>query len=487
MKRDTDSNDLDALLAEYLRLVDQGSLDRNAFLRRHPEQAEALIELLDTEAEILRLAGPLVGIDDEGSDSEDDVDPMAVTAPLPVPRTEQETLAVLTDVPDLSNSHDKSASDIPPGPKPPSDDEQEWKPVDFGNYQLLELLGRGGMGVVYRARQKGLERSVAVKMILNAHLASDEDIERFYTEARAAANIRHENVVDIYEIGEVDHQHFFSMELIEGMDLSQLLKEGRLESRRAARLMRDVAKAVHAAHELGVLHRDLKPANILVDEHERVVVTDFGLAREIDAEDQQRLTATGLAMGTPSYMSPEQASGDREQVNRTSDVYSLGTVLYAMLTGSPPHQGQTVMETLTAVIHQPAPHPSRLNADAAPNLCRICLKCLEKDPSSRYQSAKELAEDLERFLNGQPVLAQQATITARVAQWLGQVPIIAALRGRVAHHPTAAQLASPSGDDPGLLVARDDAGVVPPNSKAHCQPNAHDSLLRQWTKRRRLP
>lgn len=425
---------LDDLFAEYMRRVDQGGCDRRQFLEEHPEHAADLAELLDIEDSVLELAGPIV--------DSNDLDPLDSTQPLPTVN-EGETVALPLSDSDRAPS-DKSAQRgeaMAESDDPQAGEEETLEvAIPFGNYQLIEILGRGGMGVVYRARQNGLDREVAVKMILNSHLASSEDVDRFYTEARAAAGIRHNHVVDIYEIGEVESQHFFSMELIEGSDLAELLREGRIESRRAARLLKDVAEAVHQAHEQGVLHRDLKPANILIDDGDRVVVTDFGLAHELSTKDQERLTATGLAMGTPSYMSPEQAGGKREKMGPASDVFSLGAVLYAMLTGNSPHRGETVMETLIAVLHHPASHPATANPQADPVLCRICLKCLSKEPSERYPSAQALADDLQRFLDGRPVMAQDLPLPMRMLRWLGQVPVLAALSGRVSHRPTSAQL-----------------------------------------------
>ncbi|MCA9173491.1 MAG: protein kinase [Planctomycetales bacterium] len=430
---------LDALLAEYMRRIDEGLTDPEAFLREHPQHAAELRELLEVERHVLEMAGP--ELPDEESHPADLLRDDAETRPLPAVASDETTSL---ESPELFTEARSSA----PSPAPPLRHSGAFdvrEPVPFGNYELLEILGRGGMGVVYRARQLGLDREVAVKMIRNSQLASDEDVQRFYTEARAAANVRHEHVVDIYEIGEIDSQHFFSMELIEGSDLAQILREGRLESRRAAMLLRDAASAVQAAHEQGLLHRDLKPANILIEQGDRVVVTDFGLAHDIGTDERQRLTATGLAMGTPAYMSPEQAGGKRDLMGPASDIYSLGTVLFAMLTGEPPHRGQTVMDTLLAVMHQAPIDPARLNADADPALCRICLKCLEKDPADRYASAADLVADLTRYLNGEPVHAAGRNTLAHCLRWTCQIPLIAALRGCPAPHPTQGQLRAQAG------------------------------------------
>jgi serine/threonine protein kinase len=271
------------------------------------------------------------------------------------------------------------------------------------------------MGVVYKARQSSLNRVVAVKMILSGHLASEADVRRFHTEAEAAANLDHPGIVPIYEVGLHEGQHYFSMAYITGESLAERLQRESLADYDAAGLVQAIAEAIQYAHERGVLHRDLKPANILQDEKGVVRVTDFGLAKRMEGD--QQLTATGQALGTPSFMPPEQASGRRAAIGPAVDVYALGAILYAALTGRPPFQAETALDTLMQVLER-EPTPLReVNADISPDLESICLKCLEKVPAQRYESAQELADELERFLNGEPIGARPLTAFGRVLRW----------------------------------------------------------------------
>jgi serine/threonine protein kinase len=294
----------------------------------------------------------------------------------------------------------------------------------FGEYELLEEIARGGMGVVYRARQSRLNRTVAVKMILSGQLAGDDEVRRFHAEAEAAANLDHPGIVPIYEIGEHDGQHYFSMAYVPGESLAAALRDGPLESRHAARLMVDVAEAVAFAHRNGVIHRDLKPANVLLEEvtaadaeaetaagTTRPRITDFGLAKR--THEDQGLTATGQILGTPSFMAPEQAAGAADEVGTSADVYSLGAVLYATLTGRPPFQAATLAVALRQVLEFDPIAPRQLNPDVPRDLETICLKCLQKEPARRYASASELALDLQRFLKGEPIVARRVGFAER--------------------------------------------------------------------------
>ncbi|MEX0712979.1 MAG: serine/threonine-protein kinase, partial [Pirellulales bacterium] len=274
----------------------------------------------------------------------------------------------------------------------------------FGDYELLEEIARGGMGVVYKARQVRLNRLVAIKMILAGQFATDRDVERFYTEAQAAANLRHPHIVAIHEVGEHDGQHFFSMDYVEGQSLSALVKDHPLPSRMAADFVQTIAEAIHHAHEQGILHRDLKPSNVLVDRANQPRVTDFGLARRIEGDSQ--LTATGTVVGTPSYMPPEQAAGKRGAMGPASDVYSLGAILYELLTARPPFQAATSLDTMLQVLHSEPVPPRLLNRAVDRDVETISLKCLQKDPRRRYASAQELADDLQRYSNHEPILAR---------------------------------------------------------------------------------
>jgi eukaryotic-like serine/threonine-protein kinase len=293
----------------------------------------------------------------------------------------------------------------------------------FGDYELLREIARGGMGVVYRARQVSLNRPVALKMILAGQLAGDDEIKRFYMEAEAAANLDHPGIVPIYEIGEHEGQHFFSMGYVEGTSLAAKVADGPVPPNEAASLTIKVAEAVQFAHEKGVIHRDLKPANVLLDAQGQPKVTDFGLAKKLQADSG--LTHTGQVMGTPSYMPPEQAEG--KNVGPAADVYALGAILYCLLTGRPPFQAATPVDTLLQVVGQDPVAVRQLNATVPKDLETICLKCLEKDPRRRYGSARVLAEELNRCLSGEPIVARPVGPAERTVKWIRRRPVIAAL------------------------------------------------------------
>jgi serine/threonine-protein kinase len=285
----------------------------------------------------------------------------------------------------------------------------------FGDYTLLEELGRGGMGVVYKARQESLGREVALKLVLRGELASAADRTRFRGEAEAAARLDHPGIVPVYEVGERDGQPYFTMKLVEGPTLAQRLAPGPLPPRESASILADVARAIHFAHTRGVLHRDLKPSNILLDQGGRPHVSDFGLAKRI--EGAESLTRSGAILGTPGYMAPEQASGGRGQVSAATDVYSLGAILYQMLTGRPPFQAASPVDTVLLVLEQDPLPPRLLNPKADRDLELIALRCLQKPPALRYQSAAELADDLDAYLAGEPVAARSGAFRNVVAGW----------------------------------------------------------------------
>ena len=274
----------------------------------------------------------------------------------------------------------------------------------FGDYEIIRELARGGMGVVFEARQVSLNRKVALKMILAGQLAEETDVKRFHTEAEAAANLDHPGIVPIFEVGQHESQHYFSMGFVDGPSLAGRLAEGPLPPRHAAELIRRVSDAIEYAHQRGVIHRDLKPANILLDAQGNPRVTDFGLAKKVQSDSG--LTGSGQIMGTPSYMPPEQAGGKRGEVGPAADVYALGATLYALLIGRPPFQAATAMDTVIQVLSEEAVPPRRLNAAIPLDLETICLKCLEKEPARRYVSAAALAAELGRFLRGEPILAR---------------------------------------------------------------------------------
>ncbi|HOY60017.1 MAG TPA: serine/threonine-protein kinase, partial [Verrucomicrobiota bacterium] len=359
-------------------------------------------------------------------------------------------------------------------------------PPRVGDYELLEEIGRGGMGVVYKARQISLDRIVALKLILGGRLAGRDQAHRFRAEAQAAANLQHPNIVAIHEVGEHAGQLFYAMDYIEGKNLASVISDLRFEisnHTRSVSWMKTVAAAVHYAHEQGILHRDLKPANIIIDQHDQPRITDFGLAKRIEvlpsggqigggpgispssggepaeagtttaatsdlgvvAEvNAQRstsnsplstldsqITLSGQVLGSPSYLSPEMAEGKRAAVGVASDVYSLGAVLYHLLTGRPPFQGETLTALLRQVIETDPVAPRRLNPSIPRDLETICLKCLDKEPRRRYSTALEVADELGRFLADEPIRARPASRAERLWRWCRRNPKLAGALGAV--------------------------------------------------------
>jgi serine/threonine-protein kinase len=351
---------LDEAIAEYLEAVDAGRpLDRDEWLARHPDLADDLRAFLAHREGFIRAADVLA-------------------APAP---------SLLGTI------------------------------RYFGDYELLEEIARGGMGVVYRARQISLNRIVALKMILAGQLASAADVRRFQTEAEAAANLDHPNIVPIYEVGEHQGQHYFSMKLIEGGNLEQQMNTIGQDPKAIACLIATVARAVHYAHQRGLLHRDLKPANILLDGDGHPHVTDFGLAKRL--EGSAGSTQSGAIVGTPAYMPPEQARAEKA-LTTAADVYSLGAILYELLTGQPPFRAASPLEVLMQVRYrEPAPL-AELNPKADADLAAVALKCLEKEPNHRYPSAAALAEELEAWLRGEAVRARPLGRLRRRLRWTRQ-------------------------------------------------------------------
>jgi WD40 repeat protein/tRNA A-37 threonylcarbamoyl transferase component Bud32 len=370
---------LDEVVTAYLKAIEAGETpNRDEILARHPELAVDLGAFFAAESQVGRVA-----------------------APLRAPKADESTTGL---------SESASAA---PGTR------VEY----FGDYQLLAEVGRGGMGVVYKARQETLNRTVALKMILSGRLATEADVRRFRAEAEAAARLDHHGIVTVYEVGQHEGQHYFSMAFVEGESLAHRLAQGLLAPREAADLTRKVAEAVAYAHVEGVVHRDLKPANILIDKNGQPRLTDFGLAKRVEGDSG--LTATGQILGTPSYMPPEQASGCGDAVGPLSDVYSLGAILYCLLTGRPPFQADNPLDTLMQVLQRDPVPPRQLNAAIPRDLETICLKCLEKDPRKRYPSAQELTADLGRFLGGLPIRARPVTQAERTVKWVKRNKFVA--------------------------------------------------------------
>jgi len=318
----------------------------------------------------------------------------------------------------------------------------------FGDYQLLEEIARGAMGIVFKARQSSLNRTVALKMILAGRLASPALVQRFQTEAEAAANLKHPNIVAIHEVGEHEGQHYFSMDYIEGQDLAERMRQGPVPLKEAASCVEIIARAIHYAHQRGVLHRDLNPSNILLDRQGQPHVTDFGLAKLV--EHESTLTQSHDVMGTPSYMAPEQAAGDVKQLTIAVDIYSLGAILYELLTGQPPFRAGTALETMRQVMEQEPEPPSRVAHQASHtthervdrDLETICLKCLQKDPNARYNSAEALAKDLARWQAGEAILARPVAPVERIWRWCKRKPVTASLVLAVASLMTALAVGS---------------------------------------------
>ena len=398
---------LDKAFAAYLRSCDAGELTREEFLEQFPDLAGELKELISAADMITSMSQP------------------GLKLQPPVADTGADTIAG-----HIGTGYDSGVDPAVtlPVANRPKGDPGPTLPFDLGDDQLQEVIGRGGMGVVYKARQNHLDRIVAVKMIRSGILASEDEVRRFYTEAQAAARLRHPGIVAVHQFGHRADHHFFSMQHIKGTDLQKKINGQTLDPRDAARYVRDVARAIQHAHQNNVLHRDLKPANVLIDLNDQIHITDFGLAKNLSADSS--VTGSGAAVGTPHYMAPEQAGGHSDRASKQSDVYSMGAVLFACIAGRPPLVGDTVVQTLMQVVHNPAPPLRSLRSETPVDLETIVAKCLEKHPSKRYQTAEELADELDAFLDGRPINARPRSKVVKTWHWLEGVPVVGALTGR---------------------------------------------------------
>jgi serine/threonine protein kinase len=377
----------DAAIAEFLEGVERGAPPNlDEFLALYQDVETELREFLE-DYKALEKMSPRVSVDCAGARWSGGTTPPGLEMPLTLPRV-------------------------------------------FGNFELLNEIARGGMGIVYKAHQTKPSRVVALKMILTGRLASKKDRERFYAEAEAAAALDHPNIVPIFETGECEGQHYFTMGFVEGESLADRLARGPLLPREAAAIVRDVALAAHYAHERGIIHRDLKPANILIDQQGRVRVTDFGLARQ--QTDATHLTCTGQLLGTPSFMPPEQIAGQRQDIGPSADIYALGATLYTLVCGRPPFQAGSIADTLRQVAEQEPLALRQFDRAIPRDLETIALNCLQKLPARRYQTAQDLADDLQRFLSDLPIVARRTSHAERVVRWCRRNPLVAALSGAAA-------------------------------------------------------
>ena len=297
-------------------------------------------------------------------------------------------------------------------------------PQFLGDYEILEEIDRGGMGVVYKARHQQLNRVVALKLIRSGELASTEEVQRFLSEAEAAASLSHPGIVPIYEVGTYEGLVFYTMAFIEGQSLAELVADGPIDPTDAVRITHKLCNAVEFAHQSGIYHRDLKPANVLINDCGQPVIIDFGLAKIKSHDDS--ITATGQMLGTPAYMAPEHASGKVRNAGPAADVYALGAILYYLCTGEPPFTGRTAFDVLIQVLDRRPPKPSKLNKQVSREVDQICSRMLEKEPVLRYTSAAELARELQRILTGEPIDMPEETLSQRMVHWWQREPILVA-------------------------------------------------------------
>jgi WD40 repeat protein len=426
----------EAALGAYFEAIDAGQTpDRQELMARHPDLATELTEFFAEQERFHRLVAPLRPEATEPAGSPTRHPGGLTELRVRDPETSA-TLPLEEDADSPAEMQAQPSATVGGSPEPAQangvriDLPRGTRVRYFGDYELIKELGRGGMGIVYRARQVSLNRPIALKMVKAGVLADGDELRRFQNEAEAIALLDHPGIVPVYEVGEYESQKYFSMKLVPGGNLAEKLPAYRHEPRVAAALLAEVAEAVHHAHMRGILHRDLKPANILLDEAGHPHVTDFGLARKVEGDSE--LTATGAILGTPSYMAPEQASGKRGSITTATDVYGLGAVLYATLTGQAPFAGDSAMDTLQMVRERAPEPPRKFNAQVPRDLEVICLKCLEKDPLRRYSSAQAMAEDLRAWLNSRPITARPVGPLTRGWLWCRRHPAIAGLSAALA-------------------------------------------------------
>ena len=425
---------LEALIGEFLGAMQSGRpVEREIWLAAHPDLAEGLRAFLADYDQFQNLAAPLRDVADGAATvAHETAGFWIASGPSPVMSYE---------------SGDAAAS-------PAVGTSVQY----FGDYEPLRTLGEGGMGIVFEARQRSLDRIVALKMIRAGRFAGEDDLRRFRNEAEAVAKLDHPHIVPVYEVGEHEGHNYFSMKRIDGTSLAANLSGYRDRPREAARLVATVARAVHHAHQRGVLHRDLKPSNVLLDARGEPHLTDFGLAKRLQGNGAAEATHTGAILGTPAYMAPEQAGGGRGEVTTATDVYGLGALLYALLTGQAPFRGESLAETLLQV-REGSPDPIRKSNPKVPrDLETICMRCLEREPRRRYASADAVADELERWLKGEPITARPVGTLERGWMWCRRNPLVAGLTacGRGGVDPEHGDLnkARPSSQRPGPGRAR---------------------------------
>jgi WD40 repeat protein len=414
---------LNQVLAAYLEAIEGGEVpDRQALLAREPDLAGDLAVFFANQDRLARFASSLrAERNQDGTNGE--------RHSLENPGGIVPTILAYPSSSDGQAAEPAADEPFEPGPAETTGQRVRY----FGDYELLNAIAEGGMGVVYRARQVSLNRILALKMVRAGRFATAEDLMRFRLEAEAAAHLDHPNIVPIYEVGAHEGHHYFSMKLIGGGNLAQAVASGQWSVAsnetclKAAELIATLARTVHHAHQRGILHRDLKPSNILIDGQGQPHITDFGLAKRVENPEAQGLTSSGSIVGTPSYMAPEQAEGRREVVTTAADIHALGAILYELLTGGPPFRSDSVLETLRLVREREPARLGSINPRIPRDLETIVLKCLEKRPQARYPSAEALAADLDRWLTGRPILARPAGPLERLAKWTRRRPAVAGL------------------------------------------------------------